>query len=213
MNHPPLSDVFTIFFLTLGPIKTIPAFFILAGEATPQFRSKTALQTTFIATGICLFIALIGHNVIGKWNVSLDALKLTGGLILLLSALKIITMQSQATGGKKATAETPLKESTRLALSPLTIPVVITSYGVVAILFYMVIAKGDFVFQAQVIGILLLMMFLNYLGMIFSDEIMNVVGLPILRLIGWVFAVMQSTLAIDIMLRAFKSLGIIHNIP
>jgi multiple antibiotic resistance protein len=55
-------------------------------------------------------------------------------------------------------------------------------------------------------------MVLNYLGMIFSAPIMNTVGFPILRLIGWIFAVMQSALAIDVMLSAFKSLGLIKNI-
>jgi hypothetical protein len=38
------------------------------------------------------------------------------------------------------------------------------------------------------------------------------VGMPVLRLIGWIFAVMQSALAIDIMLGAFKSLGVIKSI-
>jgi multiple antibiotic resistance protein len=47
--------------------------------------------------------------------------------------------------------------------------------------------------------------------MIFADKIMKVVGIAILLLIGWIFAVMQSALAIDIMLRAFKSLGVIKS--
>jgi hypothetical protein len=41
---------------------------------------------------------------------------------------------------------------------------------------------------------------------------MKMIGLPILRLLGWIFAVMQSALAIDIMLRAFKSMGVIQRI-
>jgi len=41
---------------------------------------------------------------------------------------------------------------------------------------------------------------------------MKIVGMPVLRLIGWIFAVMQSALAIDNMLGAFKSLGVIKAI-
>jgi multiple antibiotic resistance protein len=55
-------------------------------------------------------------------------------------------------------------------------------------------------------------MLLNYLGMLFADKIMNIVGMPVLRLIGWIFAVMQSALAIDIMLEAFRSLGVVKSI-
>jgi multiple antibiotic resistance protein len=206
------SYVFIIFFLTLGPIKTIPAFFRLTMAATPKFRMQAALQAALIATGVCLFIGFVGVNVLGKWKVSLDALRIAGGLILLLSALKVVTMQPQPSGGTKVTAETPLSATQTLAFSPLTTPVIITPYGVVAILFYMVVSKGDTAYQAQIIGMIFLMMFLNYLGMIFADKIMKTVGFPILRLIGWIFAVMQSALAIDIILRAFMSLGVIKQI-
>jgi multiple antibiotic resistance protein len=108
---PDLSYAFTIFFLTLGPVKTIPVFYHLTGGATPKFRQQTALQAAIISTAVCIFIALIGRNVVAKWNVSLDALRLAGGLILLLSALKVVTMQPQPARGQKATADTPLSPS------------------------------------------------------------------------------------------------------
>lgn len=212
MTNRDLSYVFVIFFLTLGPIKTIPSFFRLTAEATPRFRARAALQAVGIATVVCLFIGFFGVNVLGKWRVSLDSLRLAGGLILLLSALKVVTMQPQAIGSAKITAETPLSATKALAFSPLTTPVIITPYGVVAILFYMAISRGDTVYQLQIIGLILVIMFLNYLGMIFADRIMKTVGFPILRLIGWIFAVMQAALAIDIMLRAFQSMGVIQKI-
>ncbi|MEG3437435.1 MarC family protein [Pannus brasiliensis CCIBt3594] len=212
MSAPDLSYAFVIFFLTLGPVKTIPVFFRLTMDATPRFRAKAALQSAGIATGVCLSIAFVGVNILGKWRVSIDALRLAGGLILLISALKVVTMQPQATGSAKVTAETPLSATTALAFSPLTTPAIVTPYGVVAILFYMVISKGNTDFQVKIIALIVLMMFLNYLGMIFADRIMKTVGFPILRLIGWIFAVMQATLAIDIMLRAFQSMGVIEKI-
>ncbi len=213
MSNIPLSYVFIIFFLTLGPIKTIPVFFSLTKEASTKFRKKTALQATLISIGICLFISIIGRNVLGKWGVSLDALRLAGGLILLLSALKIVTMQPQPSNSQiKITADSPLALSAKLAISPLSTPVIITPYGVVAILFYMVIAKGNLILEMQLLAMIFLMMLLNLLGMLFADKIMSIIGMPILRLIGWIFAVMQSALAIDIMLNAFQSLGIIKSI-
>jgi multiple antibiotic resistance protein len=206
-----LSYLFVIFMLTIGPIKTIPKFFFLTRAATPQFRQQTALQAALLALVVCLFICFIGVNVLGKWRVSLDALKLAGGLILLLSALRVVTMKSEASKGKKAkiTAKTPLSQSLSLAFSPLTTPVIITPYGVVAILFFMKIADNNTAFKVQIIGLIFLMMVLNYLGMIFAPPIMNTVGFPILRLIGWIFAVMQSALALNITSSAFKCLGLI----
>jgi hypothetical protein len=48
--------------------------------------------------------------------------------------------------------------------------------------------------------------------MIFAHKIVNVIGLLVLRMIGWIFAIMQSALAIDVMLEAFESLGVIKQI-
>jgi multiple antibiotic resistance protein len=96
-----------------------------------------------------------------------------------------------------------------MAIAPLSTPIIITPYGVVAILFYMVIVEQSVGLQSQIIGLVFLIMLLNYLGMFFANKIMKVIGMPILRLIGWIFAVMQSALAIDIMLEAFQSLGVI----
>jgi len=204
-----LSFMFTIFFLTLGPIKTIPAFFRLTHDATPQFRQHIALRATLISFAVCVFIALIGRNILVKWHISPASLKIAGGLILLLSALKIIAMQPQPTRGEKVTAETTLSAATQLALSPLATPVIITPYGVVAIVFYMFIAKGSQVLELQILGMLTLMMVLNYLGMIFARQILMVIGLPILLVIGWVFAVMQAALGIEVILNTFQELGIV----
>jgi multiple antibiotic resistance protein len=208
MKHD-LSYIFVIFMLTLGPIKTIPKFYWLTREATPPFRGRAALQASALAVGVCLSIGFIGVNVLGKWRVSNEALQLAGGLILLLSAIKTVNLQSEAIGGQRVTAETPLAETLSFALSALVTPVIVTPYGVVAILFFMSVARDDTVYKFQIVGLILLMMLLNYLGMRFAGRIMKVVGLSILRLIGWVFAVMQSALAIEIILGAFKSLDLV----
>jgi len=56
----------------------------------------------------------------------------------------------------------------------------------------MVIAEQSILLQSKIFGIMLLIMLLNYLGMFFANQIINIVGMPLLRLIGWIFAVMQS---------------------
>lgn len=204
-----LSEIFTIFFLTLGPVKTIPAFFALTAQASGEFKKQAALKSALVAIGICIFIALVGLNVLAKWKVSIDALRISGGLMLLLSALDVVKMKPSSLGAKKADANTPTSEAIKLALNPLATPVIITPYGVVAILFFMFIANGNIAFQGQIVLMLVLMMLLNYLGMIFADKIMGVIGFPILRLIGWIFSIMQSALAIDIMLTGFKNVSIL----
>jgi multiple antibiotic resistance protein len=206
-----LLDILTIFFLTLGPIKVIPVFFNLTMAASPAFRRQTAFQSIAIATAICLFISIIGVNILRTWQVSLNALRIAGGLILLLSALKAVSLRPETLSIPPENTESS-PSAIALALSPLSIPVIVTPYGVVAILFFMSTVRRNFVIQGQVFALILLVMFLNYWGMIFADKIMKTIGFPALRLLGWVLAVMQSALAIDIILRAFQSMGVIDRL-
>ena len=196
--------------MTLGPVKTIPTFYRLTKETSIKFRHQTALQSSILATAVCIFIAFIGRNTLKNWQISLEALQLAGGLILLLFALKVITMEPQSFQGKKASKETPLTETFKLALSPLVTPVIITPYGVVAILFYTVITQDNPLLFWKVMGIIMILMVLNYLGMIFADKIMKIIGIPILLLVGWIFAIMQAALAIQIILGTFKKMGLIQ---
>ena len=77
----------------------------------------------------------------------------------------------------------------------------------------MVLAKGDIGFESQIIGLIVLIMFLNYLGMLFAERIMKTASVPILlMLVGWVFAIMQAALGIDVILKAFRSMGVIQTL-
>ena len=79
--------IFTIFFLTLGPVKIIAPFARLTHEATPKYRRDVAILASVISTTVVLLVALLGHRLVVNYQLSLDALRLAGGLVLLLSAL------------------------------------------------------------------------------------------------------------------------------
>ena len=62
--------VFTIFFLTLGPLKTIPVFYRATADHTSLFKRKVAIRSTFLSTVIVLMLAGLGRNIIANWGVS-----------------------------------------------------------------------------------------------------------------------------------------------
>ncbi len=82
----PLSYIFVIFFLSLGPLQVIPIFNKLAFNATKDFRVKLAKQVTILCSMIIFGVAIIGKVILAKWDVSTPALFISGGLLLLMSA-------------------------------------------------------------------------------------------------------------------------------
>ena len=219
----PLSYIFIIFFITLGPLKTIPAFAGLTRDMPAQALRSLAARSTLIATIIVLVIALVIRGMLEKWRVSVEALLLAGGILLLISSIQGVLQVSRAgTGaghspeGGDSDAGRPATQATgqmpppnALAVTPLAVPVIVTPIGMVAILAFMNTSVGNTGLTLKILGLLLVVMALNWLGMFFARPFIRIVGATTMQVIGWIFAVLQAALAVEIILIALSRLGVI----
>src|SRR5271154_3531564 len=82
--------VFTIFMLTLGPIKTVPAFFGMTQGVAPEAMRALAIKGTMVATAVSLLIASVMAGVAASWRISHDDLRLAGGILLFAASREII---------------------------------------------------------------------------------------------------------------------------
>jgi multiple antibiotic resistance protein len=202
--------VFTIFMLTLGPIKVIPAFGAMTRDATRGQVIELAVRGTIQATIIALLIAVVCTSMQEAWGVSLDAIRITGGTLLFMSAASGQVMQSPA-----AVAMPPplanLDDAAirRLSFMPISIPVIITPWGVVAIVLFMRLAAGDREASIAVLAILVLVMALNFVGMLFARTIVKFAGIATFQLVGWIFGILQCGLAVQTILIALRNLGVV----
>ena len=73
-----LPSIFTLFFITLGPIKTIVPFVALTAGADAHLRRTVALRATLASTAVVLLLSIVGPLILHNWGVSLPAVALTG---------------------------------------------------------------------------------------------------------------------------------------
>ncbi|HEY4167807.1 MAG TPA: MarC family protein [Reyranella sp.] len=199
--------VFTIFMVTVGPIKVIPAFATMVKEATREQVIALAVRGALQSTAIALFIAIGITGMQASWGVSLDAIRIAGGILLFMSAAGSLLMQAPAAIAKAAPPdEAAIK---RMAFMPLSIPTIITPWGVVAILLFMRLAHGDRAATVSVLAVLLLVMALNFVGMLFARRIMKVLGIASFQLMGWIFGILQCGLAVETILLSLQNLGVL----
>jgi multiple antibiotic resistance protein len=197
-----LSFVFAIFFLTLGPLKLIPAFYGVTQGLDGKTRIGLALKSTVLAFVILLVAAVVGSALAVNWRVSREALTITGGFLLLIGSLKILSnaLSPPAPREGAAPADPPARRAISIVISPLAIPGIITPWGLVALLLFVSVAED----QNRLAGVgvmLLLIMLLNIIGMIFAGPVMRAVGLPAMSVLGWVFSILQAALGVTFMLR------------
>jgi len=199
------SFIFTIFFMLLGPVKLIPSFAGLTRGADVPFKRSVAIRGAVVASVLCVFVALAGETLLGKYRISLDAVRISGGLVLLISALQVMfrKAQSSSPSSGKPTA-------IQLAVSPVAVPMIVPHAGVAAILICMTLAPQNPGMTQAIAICLATMMVLDFLVMYFIDWVMKTPGLMIvLAVLGSVLVFVQAALAINMMLVALKSLGFI----
>jgi small neutral amino acid transporter SnatA (MarC family) len=173
--------IFTVFMLTLGPIKTVPAFFVMTQNQAPDSARALALQGTMVATAVSVVIALMMTGVAASWRVSADDLLIAGGILLFAASREMIGQL-----GRPASPPQSATPPQHPAITSLAIPIIVTPWRVAAILFFADLAYDDLKMSLIVVGILLLVMLLNLVGMLLARQIIARVGMISFQVPGWI---------------------------
>ena len=198
-----LGALFTLFFVTLGPIKLLGPFAQQTHELTPSALRGIAWRAFVIGLIAVLAAAYLGTAMAEKWRISTPALEITAGLILCLVAMRL-AMQPY----EPARSPPPLPAAPMAATLRLTFPLVVTPYGIAA-----VITVLESAVEPRMVGavylILVIVMLLNLLAMLFARELVRPPVLLVLQVLGAVLGVLQVGLAVQIIIRALRDLQVL----
>lgn len=199
------GDIFILFFLTLGPLKAILPFARATHGTDLAFQRTVAWRATAIATAIAVVVALLAPLVLANWHVSPQAVSITAAIILFSQALRIV-MQAPPALGSAAPPTSPSPPSPAIAIFPVAIPAILTAPGIAVIAVIISLNKHDFANEAIVIVLLLVVMVLNLLTLWNNETILKHGLAGILPVVGWVLAVLQASLAVQIIIHALRVL-------
>jgi multiple antibiotic resistance protein len=204
------ADIAILFFLTLGPLKAILPFAKMTHETELAFRRTVAWRSVGIATAIVLGVAFLGPFVLMKWHVSSPAIAITCGIILFYQALQIIMQTPAAALGSAGRETTQSPPSSAIAFFPLAIPAIVTAPGIAAIAAIIVLNRHDLAHEAVVVALLLGVMALNLLILWNTEAILKHGVAGVLPVIGWVLAVLQASLAVQIVIHSLRVLEVLR---
>src|SRR2546430_10308641 len=80
---------FVVFFVVVEPVSLIPLFTGLTAGATRRYKRRMALKAVSVSAVILLLFALGGAGVLTLMGISLEAVRIFGGLLLFLLALGV----------------------------------------------------------------------------------------------------------------------------
>ena len=182
----------------------IPVFYELTREKDWGYRLRAAGYATLIAGAIVALVAFSGVSTIESWHVSLAALKITIGILLIRSTLNTLsTLTGQGHGDRPHEERAPASPAA-VAFSPLAAPSIVSPTGIVTIVLFLAIAHSDHALQVKIEVVLAIMLGLNFVCMLLAGYIIRCVRMTTLEIVGWVFGALQAALAVEVILGGLK---------
>ncbi|MER5973945.1 MarC family protein [Streptomyces sp. NPDC002055] len=119
------GSVFVTLFVIMDPPGITPIFLALTSGRAVKVQRRMALQAVLVAFGVIAVFGLCGQQILDYLHVSVPALMVAGGLLLLLVALDLLT-------GK--TDEPTQTKDVNVALVPLGMPLLAGPGAIVTVI-------------------------------------------------------------------------------
>jgi multiple antibiotic resistance protein len=115
--------VFAALFSVINPLGTVPVFVGLTSEDSVLERKKTSLLTTVNVVVILTISFFAGTYLLAFFGISLNALRIAGGMIIVTSGFALLTGTfSKHKGMKNKRVKIDLDKREKFSLTPLAIP-------------------------------------------------------------------------------------------
>lgn len=161
-------SAFTTMIVIIDPPGNLPVFMALTARASERNRKRVAVQANFVAGILLLLFGFFGFALFDALGISAQALQLSGGILLLLVALQLLTGEEQNPGDGDG--------NIHVAVVPLGMPLLAGPGSIVA--FMLLIEKADHQLWPTISAVvgLLIVLFLSWLSMRFATPLMKLLG-------------------------------------
>jgi multiple antibiotic resistance protein len=117
--------IFAALFSVMNPFGTVPVFVGLTEENTKLERNSIAFWTSLNVLIILLISFFIGKYLLLFFGISLNSLKIAGGLIITSSGFALLTGEfNKHKGMKKTRVKEDIETRSQISLTPLAMPMI-----------------------------------------------------------------------------------------
>jgi multiple antibiotic resistance protein len=188
------TQVFITLLVIMDPLGNVPIFLSLTSGSKTSSQKKLAFQAVLVAGGVIGVFALFGKQILDYLGVTIPALQGSGGLLLLLVALELLTGQ--------ASKPTALDEVS-VALVPLGTPLIAGPGAIAAIIVFVKEIRGGGDVVALVAAILSVLVIL-WLSLRFSLQLIKILKESGIMLLTRVFGLLLAAIAVQLVAEAVQ---------
>ena len=192
------ATAFVTVLVIMDPVGNIPIFLALTkGQDVPE-RRRSALLASTVAGVVILAFALGGQQVLELLGISLEALQVAGGLLLLVIALELL--QPSGSGGSSSLAS----GDTNIALVPLGTPLLAGPGAIAATMLYSRQAD-DLGGTLSVMLAIAAVLTVIYLSMRYASVFARILRDNGIELLSRVMGLLVAAIAVQLVARAVEA--------
>ena len=196
---------FILFFITIDTIGNLPFFISLTEGAKIKKRNQIAIRSIIIAFFIMIGFAYLGRYLLDAISVSLDSLKIAGGIILMVLAIDILFEKRKIRREKKVEAALDEKNFDEIIVFPIAIPFIAGPSTLATIILLMGNYADSLEFQVAVIFALITALIVSLFLMIVANYTTKYIPQQILHATSRVFAFILAALATQFVVDGVKA--------
>ena len=181
---------FTTVLVIQDPLGAIPIFLSLTSRQSTDERKRSAREATLVSLAVILVFAIFGRYILKFLGISVPALQTSGGLLLLLVALELLTDKADESPDPEAV-------STNVALVPLGTPLLAGPGAIVAAMVAVESASGSIVGWTSVTAAMIATHVVIWLTLRFSVALHRFLGDSAIRVLTRIFGLLLAALAVQ----------------
>ncbi len=196
------------FFATIGPLDVAAVFAALTANLTAKQKRSVAIRGSLIGTVILVSFALIGELILAGLGISLAALRIAGGILLLLIGIEMVF--ARTSGGTSTTGEEEQEAMDKpdISVFPLATPLIAGPGAMGAAILLMANQEGNITGQAIIVASLLVVLLFTFFSLLLAGKIQHLLGVTGMHVITRVMGVLLSALAVQFMIDGILQSGL-----
>lgn len=197
-------SAFAILFVIIDPPGCAPIFATLTQGTSRKHQKVMAYKSVFVASVILFGFAYVGEFVFSKLGISLDALRIAGGIMLFIIGLNMVF--EKRTESREDRAEEALEEIGNpedISVFPMGIPM-IAGPGTMASLLILMGKTDTLGGQLSILAALGLTLIITLVTFLIAGPLMKLMGKSVTDVMTRVLGVLLTTLAAQFVLDGIK---------
>lgn len=182
----------TTMFVIIDPPGNIPMFIAFTEGLDSKLRDRVSKKSTLIAATLLIFVAITGKTVLEFFHISIDGLRIAGGILLFVISVDILLGGSR----KKSYIQDSDIDAESLAVFPIALPLY-SGPGAITAAIVLYSQAFDLIAKIAVLLSIVVVYIIVRLTHVYSDKLLNILGGSGANIISRLMAIFLAAIAIE----------------